>query len=512
MKKVRGLKTIMTLVAAAALLTAGGTTEEAASPDAAPSGEQITLIDARGQEVVLDGPATRTVGLEWNAVENIMSLGVTSVGMADVEGYGNWVQTEPLTGEVTDVGVRGEPSVEAIAALTPDLVVATTDLPDAAVTQLETIAPVRSADAADPIGQMRANVELVAQATGKQTEAEALLADFDASLAAGAEAVTAAGLEGRPYAFSDAYIDGGQLSIRPFTEGSLAGAVAQEIGLVDAWTVEGDADYGLASTDVEGLTALGDVEYVYYDNAAVTPDPISETLTGNAVWESLPFVPQPARRAGAARRQRRGGGGGVSGDHAGPDGRDPGAGRGHLAGCAGGLRGGVRARGARRAGVRPAGADRRRRLLRHALAGHRDDRGDRPVQRDQGADLAVGVHLRPHVRPARPRPDRARRRRGAAGPGPGPGPRPRPRDLMACDDDTPQILGIALPRTRLTLLVVAALLTATAVAPVGVIAFVGLVAPHAARALVGPGTPGCCRSRCCSARCWCAWPICWGAA
>jgi ABC-type Fe3+-hydroxamate transport system substrate-binding protein len=287
------LKKIMTLIAAAVLLAACGTTEQAATPDAAPSGEQITLTDARGQEVVLDGPAARTVGLEWNVVEHLVSLGVMPVGVADVEGYGNWVQTEPLTGEVTDVGVRGEPSVEAIATLAPDLVVATTDLPDAAVAQLETIAPVllvRSADAADPIGQMRANVELVAQATGKEAEAQTLLADFDAALAAGAEAITAAGLEGRGYAFSDAYIDGGQLSIRPFTEGSLAGAVAQEIGLVDAWTVEGDADYGLASTDVEGLTALGDVEYVYYDNAAVTPDPVTETLTGNAVWESLPFV------------------------------------------------------------------------------------------------------------------------------------------------------------------------------------------------------------------------------
>ncbi|MDN5749341.1 MAG: iron ABC transporter permease, partial [Pseudonocardia sp.] len=58
-------------------------------------------------------------------------------------------------------------------------------------------------------------------------------------------------------------------------------------------------------------------------------------------------------------------------------------------------------------------------------------------------------------------------------------------DLMALDDDTPRVLGISLTRTRLALLVVAALLTATAVAAVGVISFVGLVAPHAARALVG---------------------------
>lgn len=64
-------------------------------------------------------------------------------------------------------------------------------------------------------------------------------------------------------------------------------------------------------------------------------------------------------------------------------------------------------------------------------------------------------------------------------------------DLMALDDDAPRVLGIALGRTRLALLVVAALLTASAVAAVGVIAFVGLVAPHAARAAGGlPARPG----------------------
>ena len=57
-------------------------------------------------------------------------------------------------------------------------------------------------------------------------------------------------------------------------------------------------------------------------------------------------------------------------------------------------------------------------------------------------------------------------------------------DLMALDDDTPRVLGIWLVRTRLLLLGTAALLTATAVSAIGVIAFVGLVAPHAAR-LVG---------------------------
>jgi iron complex transport system permease protein len=58
-------------------------------------------------------------------------------------------------------------------------------------------------------------------------------------------------------------------------------------------------------------------------------------------------------------------------------------------------------------------------------------------------------------------------------------------DLVGLDPDTPRLLGVPLGRTRLWLLAVSVALSAAAVAAVGVIGFVGLVAPHAARSLVG---------------------------
>lgn len=61
----------------------------------------------------------------------------------------------------------------------------------------------------------------------------------------------------------------------------------------------------------------------------------------------------------------------------------------------------------------------------------------------------------------------------------------REEDVLALDEDTPRLVGIGLERTRLVLLVTAAVLAALSVTAVGVIGFVGLVAPHAARALVG---------------------------
>ncbi|QLE70382.1 iron ABC transporter permease [Streptomyces rectiverticillatus] len=58
-------------------------------------------------------------------------------------------------------------------------------------------------------------------------------------------------------------------------------------------------------------------------------------------------------------------------------------------------------------------------------------------------------------------------------------------DLVSLDEDTPRLLGLDLARGRLGFLALSVLLSATAVAAAGTIGFVGLVAPHAARALVG---------------------------
>lgn len=58
-------------------------------------------------------------------------------------------------------------------------------------------------------------------------------------------------------------------------------------------------------------------------------------------------------------------------------------------------------------------------------------------------------------------------------------------DLISLDEDTPRLLGLGLSRGRLGFLALSVLLSATAVSAAGTIGFVGLVAPHAARALVG---------------------------
>ncbi len=286
-------RTIALSIAAAAtamLLVGCGTTEDT-TPAASGIDAAITITDDRGETISLDAPATKVVALEWNTAENLVALGVMPVGVADVEGYATWVKAEDLDESVTDVGQRGEPSIDAIAGLAPDLVLTTTDLSESAIAQIEEFAPVlvvRGADASNAIGQMENNLNNIATATGTEDEAAELLEEFDAKIAEGKAAIDAAGLTGTEFMMSDAWASSGQVSIRPFAQGALLAEITEELGMVNAWTGEGDADYGLGTTDVEGLTSIGDVNFFYI--AAEGMDAYTNELSTNAVWLSLPFV------------------------------------------------------------------------------------------------------------------------------------------------------------------------------------------------------------------------------
>ncbi|MFG3039204.1 iron-siderophore ABC transporter substrate-binding protein [Streptomyces sp. NPDC048330] len=291
----RLLTTAAALAAAALTLTACGTTEPAADDKPKATAEKITLTDASGQKVVLNGPAKKVVGTEWHEVELLVSLGVDPIGVADVKGYKTWDTAVPLKNEPKDIGTRGEPSMDTVAALKPDLIVASTDLPPAAVKQLRKLAPVievKSADAADPIGRMTQNLDLLAQATGTTDKAAELKKTFEAKVEEGKKALAGAGLGGAKVAFADGYVVSNQVSIRPYTSGSLIGAVNEKLGLKNDWTVKGDPAYGLGTTDVEGLTKLSaDVHFAYIGNDGdKDSNPFAGQLAKDKVWTSLPFV------------------------------------------------------------------------------------------------------------------------------------------------------------------------------------------------------------------------------
>jgi len=305
----RALAALLSLAATAALAACGTTevpsaTQAPSAADAisadcaedttATSTDPVTLTDHVGRTVALDEPAERVAVLEWQQTEDLLTLCMAPVAVADVEGYSTWVTAETLPEGTTDVGTRQEPNIDAISAADPDLIIVEVNsADDEIIGQLEaTGIPVLAtlgADGTDPIGHMKDLFRLIGEATGRGERAEAVLAEFDAHVEESKAEVAGADLPTTDFLYFDGWVEGGTVSIRPFGSGALFTALGEELGLTPAWTEEVDPMYGLGQTDIEGLTTVGDANLFY----TATEDPAGDyvpELEKNALWTNLPAV------------------------------------------------------------------------------------------------------------------------------------------------------------------------------------------------------------------------------
>ena len=147
----------------------------------------------------------------------------------------------------------------------------------------------KGADAADPIGQMKDTFTLIAEATGRQERAQVVLDEFTASLASGQGGGGGTDTATAKFVYFDGWVQGGNVSIRPFGQGSLMGELGEELGLTNAWTGEVDPAYGLGQTDIEGMTAVGDATFFYTGTEDPDSDVMGE-LAKNEIWKALPAV------------------------------------------------------------------------------------------------------------------------------------------------------------------------------------------------------------------------------
>lgn len=254
----------------------------------------VALTDAFGRSVELTKPAERVAVLEWQQTEDVLTLCVEPVAVADVEGFTLWNTAETLPAGVADVGTRGEPNLDALFATNPDLVVIEAYTPDdEIIAQLAAygvpVLATKGANATDPIGQMTDTFTLIAEATGRQQRAQVVVDEFTASLAAAKAAVTATEAADTEFVYFDGWVQGGNVSIRPFGQGSLMGELGEELGLSNAWTGEVDPAYGLGQTDIEGMTAVGDATFFHTGTQDPDGDVMGE-LAKNPIWQALPAV------------------------------------------------------------------------------------------------------------------------------------------------------------------------------------------------------------------------------
>lgn len=306
-------RTLAGVVSAIALLplalSACGTTDtaqaEGAAPESASSGEcaddttdtstePVSLTDSWGREVELAQPAERVAVLEWQQIEDALTLCVTPVAVADVKGYSTWNTAEELPSGVQDVGTRGEPNIDALLAANPDLVIVEAySADDAIIKQLEKydvpVLATQGADTADPVQNMLDTFTLIAAATGREERADTVVQEFEQHLADAKAEVAESDAASTDFVYFDGWVQGGNVSIRPFGQGSLVGELGEELGMTNAWTGKVDAAYGLGSTDIEGMTTVGDAALFHTSTVDESGDVMAE-LAKNDVWASLPAV------------------------------------------------------------------------------------------------------------------------------------------------------------------------------------------------------------------------------
>ncbi|MFF2330000.1 MULTISPECIES: iron-siderophore ABC transporter substrate-binding protein [unclassified Streptomyces] len=277
----------------------------------------VSFKDGVGRQVKLDKPAERIAVLEWQQIEDALTLCVTPVAVSDPKGYSTWVSAEKLPDGVKDIGTREEPDLDTLFAQKPDLVVVEAfKADDEIIAKLEKrgvpVVATRGADPDDPIGNMRNVFSMIGKATGRTERADKVLKEFDDHLATAKKQVSAAGLPTKDFLFFDGWLEGGNLTVRPYSDGALFTEIGKELGMNPAWTddinkAHGDGgvdpSYGLAQTDVEGLTAVGNANLFYANDEGAGG--YVEALGKNPIWKSLPAVKEgrahsfPARVWGA---------------------------------------------------------------------------------------------------------------------------------------------------------------------------------------------------------------------
>lgn len=273
----------------------------AGGASAAPASAQfpLTIAHALGA-TTLEAPAQRIVALEWTYVENLLALGVQPVGVADIAGYNDWVSVPvALAPAVQDVGMRQEPSLEQIAALKPDLIIAPSFRVDANYAELNAIAPTVAFDpypadeALTQYDEMIQTFRAIARAVGREAEGEAALTQMEATFAAQADRVAAAGAAGEPFVLAQAFSgSSGAAEVRLFTENALATQIVERLGLENAWEDAAFQQYGFSTVSVEALPKLGEARFFY---VVQDEDDVFAAGSVRPLWESLPFV-----RAGKA--------------------------------------------------------------------------------------------------------------------------------------------------------------------------------------------------------------------
>jgi ABC-type Fe3+-hydroxamate transport system substrate-binding protein len=243
-----------------------------------------------GKTCVSENPQ-RVVALEWTYVEDLLALGIQPVGIADIEGYHDWVKIPlALDEDVADVGDRSEPNLEVITGLEPDLIIAVNFRVTENYDDLSAIAPTLvfdpyPADFSSQYDEMINTFNTLAQVTNREAEGQAVLDHMNGVFAQAEAVLDAAGRGGEGFILSQSFAMSEVPTFRLFTDNSMAVQILEQIGIHNDWDDQTPQLYGFSTVDMEAFNEVGDTNFFY-----VAQGDYNETLGDSPIWNALPFV------------------------------------------------------------------------------------------------------------------------------------------------------------------------------------------------------------------------------
>lgn len=171
----RGIAAALVVVALMALAACGG--------GASTAGDRA-YTDAKGREVMIPSDPKRIVALSEPTLDGLLALGIEPVATTAGRGQGGLPSyLAQRAAGIESVGILGQPKIEKVAALAPDLILADgTSIQDGAIMdKLARIAP--TVYVSETGADWRDAFTTLADVVGRAEDGERLLEEFDARVA-----------------------------------------------------------------------------------------------------------------------------------------------------------------------------------------------------------------------------------------------------------------------------------------------------------------------------------------
>lgn len=245
----------------------------------------IQIRDGQGEKQFARVPE-RVVVLDWDLLEQVLALDVLPLAAPNIAGYQQWVANPPAPDSMQDLGTRAEPNLETIAALKPDVILASAQQRDL-LPVLASIAPVvylpnfakQDSAAEVVIEQLKTLGTLFGKSERAQQRLDALDVRF-AQLSAQLRNAFAEPPEVVVMRFSNLN------TLLLSSENSINQYVLQRLGLINPLVLPAKP-WGVSQKRINVLQQLTSA-YVLY----IRPFPQEKNLREAVLWNALPAAQQ----------------------------------------------------------------------------------------------------------------------------------------------------------------------------------------------------------------------------